>query len=187
MLSGHRESGCPVRLLACGGCAVGLFWALGLILAGLSRPIGLVGQARQCRSNLTRLSRAMLLYAHDHDDRLPPAASWLDTSRPYWKDPSLTRCPAAKGPVGRVSGYAMNARLGGKSLATVRNADTIPLLFDAVDLTPNASSSLQSLPSPGRHTWREKRGTPLVTGSLVGYVSGNVRFVADKPPAAGRQ
>jgi hypothetical protein len=179
MLPGSREARYPMRLFACGGCAVGLFWGLGLILAGLSKPVGLVGQARQCRSNLYRLGNAVLLYAHDYDERLPPTVRWMDASKPYWKAVEFTRCPAVPGD-GNGYGYAMNARLDKRTIASIAQPDATPLLFDSLDLSRNADDPFKSLPSPGRHTWREKRGTPLVSGNLVAYVSGRVRFVADK-------
>lgn len=46
---------------------------------------------RTCLINLKSLSMAMLNYAHDHDDRLPPSTSWSST--PYVINLHALHCP----------------------------------------------------------------------------------------------
>jgi len=61
-------------------------------------------------SRLRQLARAFSAYADDHDNMLPPAATWMDEIEPYVLDPDTFRCPAAPD---REYGYAMNAFAGG--------------------------------------------------------------------------
>ena len=90
------------------------------------------GQVRRtmCQSNLQRLSTALLLYAQDHDWRLPPPEaltsqgvwrSWVNISQPYLDRKLPTTCPAnpATGAVNPYHeypyphSYALNARFHG--------------------------------------------------------------------------
>jgi hypothetical protein len=72
-----------------------------------------------CEQNMRQLSRALLQYANNHNERLPPANRWMDcidnnTYLPGVDRQSVFRCPAAKS-----YGYAMNAAVGGMSLRNI--------------------------------------------------------------------
>src|SRR5512134_3805732 len=69
-----------------------------------------------CISKLGMVAKAQLLYAADHDDDLPPAASWIDATWRYAgkKDPgevteSVFKCPAVALRRDGGYGYAFNS------------------------------------------------------------------------------
>ncbi|MCS6923457.1 MAG: hypothetical protein NZM10_03675, partial [Fimbriimonadales bacterium] len=76
-------------------------------------------------SNLKQLSLAMLTYAADYDDRLPPAPRWSDSIAARIRDPITFRCPSV--PPGKF-GYAMNSRLSRQTMSKLENIRAIPLL-----------------------------------------------------------
>jgi prepilin-type processing-associated H-X9-DG protein len=50
-----------------------------------------------CHNNLRQLSVAMLQYADEHDDTMPPRrfdTVWVDRLKPYYREPRLLLCPA---------------------------------------------------------------------------------------------
>jgi prepilin-type N-terminal cleavage/methylation domain-containing protein/prepilin-type processing-associated H-X9-DG protein len=63
------------------------------------------GRAVTCASNLRNLATAMLMYAQDYDERLPPAviptstrpffAAWHDLIDPYVKNKQVWLCPSS--------------------------------------------------------------------------------------------
>lgn len=48
-----------------------------------------------CRANLRQLSTAMLAYARENDDRLPPRAVWSRAIEPHVAVEQVFRCPTA--------------------------------------------------------------------------------------------
>lgn len=54
-----------------------LLLLVGILLPPLPIPTDL-GPKMACGTNLSRLGKAMLLYANDYDDKFPTASSWCD-------------------------------------------------------------------------------------------------------------
>ncbi len=122
---------------------------------------GNVPSARdKCRTNLQRVSTAILLYQGDNDDYLP-LANWTDAVAPYANGfADAFRCPEVA--VGSY-GYAFNSSLVGVYSPNIDNPSATPLVFDSPTLTRNALSAYD-LPNPPRHT-------SGVTAYLDGHVS----------------
>ena len=58
------------------------------------------GRSVKCVSNLRQLGLASVMYAHDHDDRLPPRQnrpSWTVFLEAYYQDLRLLKCPSDRG------------------------------------------------------------------------------------------
>lgn len=83
-------------------------------------------QSVQCLNNLKQLGLAVRIYASDHDDKLPGAATWSDEILPSAGSPEVFRCPASKGHE-RCS-YAFNSRLSGLNVDKV--SPSTVLLFE---------------------------------------------------------
>ncbi len=83
-----------------------------------------------CAARLRQLSRALMLYAQDYDEHLPPARPALpEVLYPYTHDAALWRCPAAV----RVPSYALPAALADRPLSTLRRRSETPWLFESDD------------------------------------------------------
>src|SRR5688572_32710390 len=95
-----------VMIILAGCGVVGLVGValLGAVLFPVFANAREAARASSCKSNLKQLSLAMLMYAQDYDDRLPPAQEWLTAAQPYYKRPTVGNCPTAPGP----GGYAFN-------------------------------------------------------------------------------
>ncbi|MFQ6131269.1 MAG: hypothetical protein ACE5R4_04480 [Armatimonadota bacterium] len=113
-----------------------------------------------CLSNMIELYKATRIYAVDHGDRLPAAASWCDDlESPYLGSREYFYCPEQPG----AYGYAMNSRLDSAGLADVATPAETPLYFESGAGRPNAADPLLSLPDPPRHQ----------VGNNVLFVAGN--------------
>ncbi len=79
-------------------------------------PRGAPGQdssAWESQRNLRELAQAMVQYAGDHNNTLPPANRWVDELERYVLDPSRFKSPTKPD---LEYGYAMNDELSGKTL-----------------------------------------------------------------------
>jgi prepilin-type processing-associated H-X9-DG protein len=126
---------------------------------GAAGPNGTV-----CLSNLRQLGLAAMMFAQDHDEMLPSADKWTDELKPYIKndkvfvDPETPELPC---------GYAINAKIAGKSLADIAEPATTVLFFDSATGKPNTADAMTSVPPKGRHNG----------GSNFAYADGHVRWV----------
>ncbi len=169
---------------ACGlaGCVL-----VGLILAGVFFVAAIIpvfvrarDKARQtsCWANLNQLNLAMLMYAKDHAEVMPPASGWCDLTYPYAKNTVVYVCPAASGAVGT---YAMNDAVSRQDLSAIASPEQTVLLFDSTT------------------GWNMHGGPPLIDnrhngGANFGFADGHSEWVDGRstskytwsvPPPAG--
>jgi prepilin-type processing-associated H-X9-DG protein len=148
--SGGRLSG---QGLAIAGISVSGFMLLFSIpfMAGLTLPA--IARAKQraqsinCVNNMKQLALAVRMYTLDHNDQLPPAATWCDAIQGDAGSSKVFQCPAE--PSRRCS-YAFNAKLDGKNEKEV-NPQTV-LLFES-DAGWNGSGGANAL-KPHQHSNR---------------------------------
>jgi prepilin-type processing-associated H-X9-DG protein len=149
-----------------------VFALLGAILfpvytnGGPSRSTG-------CLSNVKQMGVMQIMYAADYDDRFPLRDNWMDSTQEYRKSEGILRCPTfafdEKAPK-NLYGYAMNQAMSGAKIPP--KPDTVPLIFESVNLARNASGTLDSLPNPGRHNGK----------NMIGYADGHVKAVDSNKP-----
>ncbi len=117
-----------------------------------------------CVNHLMGLVNDASLYANDHDDRLPLAATWMDGLSQKWA--TWEEALHDKGSVKSDEyGYAYRTKASGQPTHGIKNPKTYMLIFDSTLLGRNASSGLETLPRPGRH-----RGS-----NTIAYLDGHVR------------
>lgn len=102
--------------------------------------------ALACVSNEQQLAMAVRTYATDHENQLPPAASWCDAIQSTVPTSQAFRCLAAKS--GQRCDYALNANVGGKNLSDVSPATV--LIFESTGGW-NVSGGRELLPQKSRH------------------------------------
>ena len=94
--------------------------------------------AYESESRLRALAKAFRAYAGDHDNALPPAASWADAIEPYVLDMQIFQCPVAPD---QEYGYAMSALADGAQLPRAsREGRNMALLFEWRGAERNASA-----------------------------------------------
>lgn len=105
----------------------------------------------KCISNIKVNAISFLIYQEDWDNHFPFRDTWQDALQPYQKTDRYERCPKLQETKGdlEIFGYAFNLNLSGQK--TPASAQTIPLVFDSINLARNSSGNIHSLPSPGRH------------------------------------
>jgi len=104
-----------------------------------------------CRQHMKQLSDALLQYANDWDEHLPPSKSWSTciNSEKYLHENNRTivfHCPAAKTPYG----YAMNYSVGGMSLSSFDIRHTV-LVFETDSENWDANGSAEYLAHSRHH------------------------------------
>ncbi|MBI5706569.1 MAG: hypothetical protein HZC36_06230 [Armatimonadetes bacterium] len=137
-----------------------------------------------CMSNLKQIAQGALMYSEDYDGTLPNRDRWMDQLQPYLASRTMPngeedrfaifRCPQLKkdGEANRsVFGYAMNARLSDKKLASFKKPETTRLCYDSSNLAKNASDLVNSRPNPPRH----RNSTKNVTAYLDGHAKAEAR------------
>ena len=133
-----------------------IFWFL--IRPILNQPKD-KAQTAACLSNMKSLGAAQMLYAQDYDEKLPPAALWMDATFTYIKNWQTYRCPSVESsnapsrPTEDLSsyGYAYNSDLSHVGLSRIKNIETAILVFESDKLIRNATDPLFSVPFPARH------------------------------------
>jgi prepilin-type processing-associated H-X9-DG protein len=138
-----------------------------------------------CKSNLKQLSAALLLYAADHDDRLP-ARAWTDAIQSYIpprvgdrSDPTLgrrLRCPSDI--VGSPApSYAVNSSTCGRK--AVNSPASVVLLFESNLHRRNAAGGRETVARPARHPLA---GSP--DGNVYAFLDGHVKWLREAPDFA---
>ena len=132
---------------------IGLLAVLaGLLLPVLSRARA-EGYRTACKSNLAQLTKAVQMYAGEHQSRYPYVAArpslapglarLCDTLAPYAPDPKVLRCPADRQGFYELEGssYEWNAALNGRQqdgfLEQFVGASKTPMLYDYENFHPN--------------------------------------------------
>lgn len=114
---------------------VGIFFVA--ILAAILFPVfqKVRGNARLAasESNVKLIELGMIQYTADHNDRMPPAASYKNALFPsYIKDETVFHSPGDKEGAGS---YAMNVNLQGKSLENLAHSDTVVSIYEGHNQT----------------------------------------------------
>ena len=145
---------------------------LSLVLVALLLPMTACGCKMASKgaaglSNVKQQALGMILYTEDNGDRYPSRVAWMDRIKPYVKEERVFHDP--EGPKAAY-GYAFNAALSGAK--SPKAPETVPMVYDSVNPTRNASDLVTSLPKPGRHGSKER------PRNTVGYADGHARGVA---------
>lgn len=118
-----------------------------------------------CISNLKQLCLANVLYAADHNGRLPDANAWCDLIQTNILGVQQAfLCPA--GNKAARCHYTFNAKLSGVETEAIRKPDQTVMLFESQGGW-NASGGLEQLLKHPRH----------LSGIDVGFVDGHTEFV----------
>lgn len=167
--------------------------ALIALLAGILFPVFAAAgsQARQssCASNLKQIGLALVQYAQDHDETMPPTRrndtgtttnptrnTWYNLLQPYIKNTNVFRCAGALRtnasadayylPVrGYPVSYGYNNALHERNLATIETSSTLVLMTD-IDTVPDATKDPADWPvKKGNAPWILEQGDfPAVNG-----------------------
>jgi prepilin-type processing-associated H-X9-DG protein len=172
--AGKRVSGEPTRsrrvlrwsllLLA----APAFYCAIAVFLAGCLKPYfaaRAVARKSECLGRMRQLSAAVLMYAADWNETLPPGRQWSDLAARDLPPEALKtafRCPSARSPYG----YALNRRVGGLSLARVDAPAETVMLLESDAIKDNPLGGPESVPAPGRHNG----------AGNFGFLDGSVRW-----------
>lgn len=130
--------------------AAGLALAIGVTTAMLY-PVFFRARERardaRCLSNIRQLGMALMMYASDFDEVLPPAGRWSDGIVPYLKNRNIFVCPNVPN---LPCGYAFNRAMASRRLAIVGEPHRTVLLFES-DLGWNGSGGPEALTGAPRH------------------------------------
>jgi len=107
-------------LAIAGICVSGLALVILPIMAAMLLPALAKAKTKaqqiQCMNQVKQLNLALVMYANDNHDRLPPADKWCDLIKPYTGgSTAVYHCPSQ--PAGSCS-YALNAGLANQTLPT---------------------------------------------------------------------
>lgn len=117
-----------------------------------------------CINNLRDVTTAFMIYALDHNERLPDTWEEIESNV---KDKTLLICPSTQRYFHRIGGYGYNANLCGKPLGSVQDPVKILLFSDAVH--PQSYLTTMDDIDRMRHGYRTR-------GYNVAYLDGHVEF-----------
>ena len=157
----RRSSATPFVVVAIvlGACAiVGLPVGGALVFPALMKAREKMQEAG-CADHLRSQANALIAYAADHDDRLPPANNWMDAITPALapdknirflrrRESSVFRCPAVNRPS---FGYAYSKALNMVPIGFLGAPANTPMTFDSRQLGRDAVASPPDAPEEGRH------------------------------------
>jgi len=141
-------------------------------LAAVLMPVGSgaphTAKAAACLSNLKQTTLNCLMYSADYDDKLPAAEKWMDDLKAYTKNEGLYHEPEFSG--SDRYGYAYRLEASLRKVSDITDQDKYILDFDSELTQRNASSSLKTMPRPGRHGGRD----------CVGFLDGHAKAIPVK-------
>jgi len=142
------------------------------------------GRKTQALSNIKQTATAINIYTQDNDERLPPAAKWMDVIKPYVKDEEILKSTLATPDITTDYGFAFREEFSLKPLEDFSDPELQAMLFDSTILSRNAHSGLETMPKPGRY------GEDKDTGNLVAFIDSSAKFIRDdaigKPSPNGK-
>ncbi|HXH61317.1 MAG TPA: hypothetical protein VNI20_08150 [Fimbriimonadaceae bacterium] len=97
-------------------------------------------------SNIKQQALACAMYMTDYDDRLQPAATWMDALVPYVKNDLVFRDVSMEDRKEDEYGCAFFSPLSLVDTTKVMHLETVPLTFQSSDLSRNANGRLDLLP-----------------------------------------
>jgi hypothetical protein len=154
----------PREVLAC----LVIVSVLATILYPVIRQAQDMARQVSCLSNVRSRSGALLQYATDNDNSLPPASQWQTASSRYLKE-EKGPCPAISPPAPEVLGYAMDSRLSERSLKQIGAPhEKRALLYESSNLTFNANDSGVSFAA--RHQY-----------GIISFVDGHAKMHKQEP------
>jgi type II secretory pathway pseudopilin PulG len=131
--------GWAVALIIC-GCSVPIIAILAAMLLPALAAAKAKAQEINCINNEKQLDLAVRIYAGDHNNQMPPAATWCDAIQTYVGSEKPFKCPAANA-TSRCD-YAFNAKLDGLNQNSI-NPETV-VIFES-DAGWNASGGSEML------------------------------------------
>lgn len=154
-------------------CGLGGVAIMAAILFPVFSQAKLAAKKTQALSHVKRIGTSMMIYAADYDDRLPIAEKWVDLTSDYTEDPSVYRSPEATPNDPNDYGFAFRKEFSKLNLAKAEAPAAQVMIFDSTLLQKNASSGLETLPSPGRYGVGDSRG------NMMGFLDTHAKFVRD--------
>jgi hypothetical protein len=154
-----------------------------VVLAVVALPVignsNTPGNARStaCLSMLKQNGTALFLYCGEHNDRFPHRDAWMEASKHYSRsyDPDksdwIVHCPQLKPLDPSVFGYAFNSVHSLKPVPQ-KGAELSPLVYDSLNLGPNASDPYLSLPPFDPTSGQQRRNVRFADGHAKRNVPG---------------
>ncbi len=146
----------------------GILFVLTAICISLFNRMRSVARNDVCLENVSRQSRAMLQYATDYDNHLPPASIWQTAIQTRLSNPLTSCMEILKSPITGL-GYAMNSQQDGAQAGT---SDQLTLLFESSLLVFDASDNGESF-APRHHT-----STSRLKKSWVSFGDGHTKLLS---------
>lgn len=143
-------------------------------------PIQCGEPGKLCADRLRRQAVAILLYATDNDETLPPASRWMDATAKYLKTEAPFHCPDLRQSAADRYGYALNRRVSGISLAdkSLPRWGEIPLAFDSILTGRNVADELTSISAKDGDQTRRNN----IHFATVSYLDTRIRTWVDGHP-----
>ena len=123
-----------------------------------------------CMSNEKQIALAMLMWAEDHNKKLPSATTWAKDIMPYTKNAKILRCLADDS--NAKCSYAMNAALSGKKLDDIDDPLQTVILYETAHPGDSPSGGIADVLRPARHN----------DGNHYTFVDGHVMWFKEPPP-----
>jgi prepilin-type processing-associated H-X9-DG protein len=172
------EHVCEASNLIGGVAFIALLVFIGLVVWSCPGGHGIESaRGTACLSNVKSLAMGLLMYEADHD-RLPHRDAWMDSLQPHLTkrtpDPGyLEMCPAVKRDKMQGYGYAFNSLLSQKKVSAIAAPEEVPIVYDSINYSRNASDPVNSLPHPGRHMGKNS----------VAFADGHAKRVSQLEPS----
>ena len=129
-------------------------------------------QTVQCVNHVKQLNLALIMYATDHNETLPPAESWCDLVKPYTGGSTVTfGCPSEA--PGQCA-YALNAAVANKKMSEIGNPAQTVLIFSSAAGWNKAGG--RNLALAHKHNFRN--------GLTVGFADGHAATVSGAQAAS---
>ena len=130
-----------------------------------------------CQSNLKQQMLAVLQYAQDYDEKLPPARKWVDVLQPYARSQEIFVCPSLKAAGVKGNGYAFNQYLSQKSQSRIVQSEATVVIYETSNPARNWFG-----PGTGR-AYRHQGGSNIAfaDGHVKWFLKGQEKGVKFKP------
>jgi len=107
-----------------------------------------------CREHMASIAQALLMYAADNGDTLPPSENWQSLLSTYIDDPQTYTCPDARN---QECSYAFNAAVAGRKLSSLDTTHPVVFVLES-DRGGNAAGGPELLPATPRHLHSDDYG-----------------------------
>ncbi len=153
-----------IGVCGCAGVAI-----LAAILFPVFQSAKVAATRTQALTNVKQSALGLIMYTADNNEFLPPGNQWMDKSTQYVKNQDAFKSPAVVKLDASAYGFAFRKEISGIDSFRIIAPNETAMVFDSTITSRNATSGIETLPSPPRYG----------SVNMIGFADGHAKAMLE--------